>query len=255
MISKHSQEFRWLRTTMMIAIVGIMVVASTSCTVQYTKRPTPPPPPEPEVVYVEEPDPYPTAFPELERYGRWVQVEGAGWAWSPDVQDHWRPYYHGHWAWSNNDWTWVSYEPYGWAVYHYGNWSLDPYWGWLWFPDYEWQPHRATWVVYQDYVAWAPAPYTGYMIGDPWAREYAHAWNVCHVRDFTNPYVGDYHVVGFAPRHHRVNRYVITRAPEPSYIYQRCGVRVVPVRYAMRPVPGHDGRTRNSTIRATNRRP
>ena len=191
------------------------------------------------MVYVEEPDPAPDAFPTLDQFGHWVYVSDAGWAWRPTVQQAWRPFYHGHWAYSDFGWTWVSYEPFGWAVYHYGDWARDPRYGWLWFPDYEWQPHRATWVVYRDHIAWAPTPHVGYYVGDPWKVEYEYAWTVIHVMDFTNQYIGDYHVHNFRPRVHKDPRYIITRAPEPTYIYQRTGRQVVKIHINTRPVMGH----------------
>jgi len=230
-ISDRTQIFlNALRVTAFTLLVSVGVTTLSSCTVTYKQR-RPAPPPPPEVVYVD-PDPYPDDFPELDPYGRWVHVANAGWAWQPAVRSEWRPYHHGHWTWTNHDWTWMSYEPFGWVVYHYGNWAMDSQLGWVWFPGYEWQPHRVSWVVYQDHIAWAPMPYTGYSVGDPWTVN--HVWNVCHVKDFRRPYVGDYHVTHFRPKVYN-KRYIITRAPGTEYIYHYTGRRVVKVHIKTHP--------------------
>ncbi len=72
---------------------------------------------------------------DLDQYGRWRQVPGYGWAWSPaSVEAGWAPYRAGRWIWQDPwGWTWVAAEPWGWAPYHYGRWT---YWGnaWYWVP-------------------------------------------------------------------------------------------------------------------------
>jgi len=240
-VSNSSQNFRGLlRLAILIILLSLGIAALSSCTVTYTHPRPVPPPDEPEVVYVqEEPNPHLDAFPVLEPYGHWVYVHEAGWAWHPDVDTAWRPYYYGHWSWSDYGWTWVSYEPYGWAVYHYGNWSMDPRFGWVWFPNYEWQANCVTWVVYQDYIAWAPSPYRGYSVGDPWMSRYDYAWNVCHVMNFTHHFVGDYRVRDFRPKVHKNPHYVMTRAPEVTYIYQRPGSQVARVHIKTVPARGN----------------
>src|SRR5438552_2890607 len=57
--------------------------------------------------------------------GSWIDVEGYGYCWQPDVavsDPTWRPYADGYWAYTDDGWTWVSYEDFGWATYHYGRW-------------------------------------------------------------------------------------------------------------------------------------
>ena len=234
-LSDRTPIFRkTLHVSLIVVLTTLGITALSSCTVTYTKRRPAPPPPE--VVYVDT-DPMPDEFPELDPYGRWVDVRGSGWAWQPAVASNWRPYHHGQWAWTDHGWTWVSYEPFGWAVYHYGNWSMDSRLGWVWFPDYEWQPHRVTWVVYQDYIAWAPTPYTGYVVGDPWAHQYQNVWSVCNVKHFTRRYVGDYRVSGHVIN--RNNRHIYRHAPNTKYIYRHTGTQVVKIHVKTRPVAGN----------------
>ena len=58
--------------------------------------------------------------------GNWIDVEGYGYGWQPDVvvrDPNWRPYSDGYWAYTDYGWTWISYEDFGWATYHYGRWA------------------------------------------------------------------------------------------------------------------------------------
>jgi hypothetical protein len=98
--------------------------------------------------------------------GNWVEVEGYGYGWQPDVavsNANWRPYSDGYWAYTDVGWTWVSYEDFGWATYHYGRWSRLADYGWIWFPgsDLEWGPAWVSWRVGGGYCGWAPLPPRG----------------------------------------------------------------------------------------------
>ena len=58
--------------------------------------------------------------------GNWLEVEGYGYGWQPDIavsDPNWRPYADGYWAYTDYGWTWISYEDFGWATYHYGRWA------------------------------------------------------------------------------------------------------------------------------------
>src|SRR5205085_7912562 len=57
--------------------------------------------------------------------GSWYDVADYGYVWQPDVatNSNWRPYTDGYWAYTDQGWTWVSYEDFGWATYHYGRWA------------------------------------------------------------------------------------------------------------------------------------
>jgi hypothetical protein len=98
-------------------------------------------------------------YDDLASYGNWVQRPQYGWVWTPRVErSSWRPYELGHWAWTDEGWTWISDEPYGWATYHYGRWYDDPDYGWEWIPGDEWAPAWVSWQESDDYVGWAPLP-------------------------------------------------------------------------------------------------
>ena len=98
--------------------------------------------------------------------GNWIEVADYGYGWQPDVatsDPNWRPYADGYWAYTDDGWTWVSYEDFGWATYHYGRWARLADYGWLWFPgdDLDWGPAWVSWRTGGDYVGWAPLPPRG----------------------------------------------------------------------------------------------
>jgi hypothetical protein len=93
--------------------------------------------------------------------GNWIEVGNYGYCWQPDlaVNDHtWRPYADGYWAYTDDGWTWVSYEDFGWATYHYGRWFKLADYGWVWKPGYEWGPAWVSWRTGGNYIGWAPLP-------------------------------------------------------------------------------------------------
>ena len=92
----------------------------------------------------------------LSPYGDWVDSPSYGRVWRPHVPVGWRPYYYGHWTWTDDGWFWASDEPWGWATYHYGRWSYDPGLGWTWVPGYQWAPAWVSWRFGVDVVGWAP---------------------------------------------------------------------------------------------------
>ncbi|HEY6554797.1 MAG TPA: DUF6600 domain-containing protein, partial [Vicinamibacteria bacterium] len=58
--------------------------------------------------------------------GEWFQDPRHGWCWTPyDMSADWRPYYDGHWVYTDYGWSWASNERWGWATYHYGRWMYD----------------------------------------------------------------------------------------------------------------------------------
>jgi hypothetical protein len=98
--------------------------------------------------------------------GSWIDVEGYGYCWQPDValnDQSWRPYTDGYWAYTDDGWTWISYEDFGWATYHYGRWARLSDYGWVWVPgaDLEWGPAWVSWRTGGDYIGWAPLPPRG----------------------------------------------------------------------------------------------
>jgi hypothetical protein len=98
---------------------------------------------------------------ELEPYGRWVVVGDYGEVWQPaGVPGDWQPYVEGEWAYTDYGWTWVSDDPWGDIPYHYGTWVFDEHYGWVWIPGRVWAPAWVTWAYTDDYVGWAPVPYS-----------------------------------------------------------------------------------------------
>jgi hypothetical protein len=132
---------------------------------------------------------------ELNNYGEWDHINNYGNVWHPYVVNDWMPFDNGHWSFANNNWTWISYEPFGWIVYHYGYWFEDPFYGWVWIPsDDIWSPARVMWVDYDDYVGWAPLPPHGITYRNPWEDNEKHHWHVVRHRDFTHDDIRNYSI-------------------------------------------------------------
>jgi hypothetical protein len=98
--------------------------------------------------------------------GNWIEVADYGYGWQPDVatsDPNWRPYADGYWAYTDDGWTWISYEDFGWATYHYGRWARLADYGWVWFPgsDLDWGPAWVSWRTGGDHIGWAPLPPRG----------------------------------------------------------------------------------------------
>jgi hypothetical protein len=138
--------------------------------------------------------------------GNWIDVEGYGYGWQPDVatsDPNWRPYSDGYWAYTDYGWTWISYEDFGWATYHYGRWANLADYGWLWFPgeDLDWGPAWVSWRTGGDYIGWAPLPprepgvvYEGQPIGvnvDVVFDIGPEYYNFCDVRFIGEPVLRD----------------------------------------------------------------
>jgi uncharacterized protein DUF6600 len=143
--------------------------------------------------------------------GNWIDVEGYGYGWQPDLavnDQNWRPYADGYWAYTDDGWTWISYEDFGWATYHYGRWANLADYGWTWFPgeDLDWGPAWVSWRTGGDYVGWAPLPprgpgvvYAGRPIGPQVDIEFdigPEYYNFCEVRYIGEPVLRNY----IAPR-------------------------------------------------------
>jgi len=108
------------------------------------------------------PDELDTYANDFDDNGKWVNVGGHGYVWTPTVQVSagWSPYRNGRWCWIGGDYVWVGYEPWGWAPYHYGRWDYSAAVGWFWVPpargDVYWSPGYVGWVRTPTYVAWIP---------------------------------------------------------------------------------------------------
>ena len=98
-------------------------------------------------------------YDRLEPYGNWVSYQDQYVFIPQHVNNGWRPYTLGHWAYTHRyGWTWVSNERFGWATYHYGRWGYSRDIGWYWVPGRRWAPAWVAWSRGQNQVAWAPLP-------------------------------------------------------------------------------------------------
>ncbi len=77
-----------------------------------------------------------SAWNDLDYYGTWYNVPGAGMAWSPDgVDAGFDPYGSGAWGYyPGTGYVWASAYPWGWLPYRCGGWSYFPQFGWMWQP-------------------------------------------------------------------------------------------------------------------------
>ena len=101
----------------------------------------------------------------LDSHGEWVDDPTYGTVWVPsseEVGSDFAPYNtHGHWAYDNDEYVWVSDYDWGWAPFHYGRWTYVGGTGWAWIPG---RTYAGAWVEWRDggagypYVGWAPMP-------------------------------------------------------------------------------------------------
>ncbi|MEJ2105243.1 MAG: hypothetical protein P8X47_11800 [Ignavibacteriaceae bacterium] len=140
-------------------------------------------------------------YSELVPYGSWIEVDRGVVVWRPTIiRRDWMPYTMGRWIWSDCGWYWDSYEPFGYITFHYGRWFYDDYYGWLWYPDYEWAPAWVEWRYDNDYIGWAPLnPYAVFTISvgihftTVYTTPYYH-WHFVTYKHFYDPYVYNYYV-------------------------------------------------------------
>ncbi|HYG66659.1 MAG TPA: DUF6600 domain-containing protein, partial [Anaeromyxobacteraceae bacterium] len=160
----------------------------------------------------------------LSAHGDWVVAGGYGRVWRPHVAAGWRPYYYGHWEWTNEGWFWVSDEPWGWAAYHYGRWAWDPGFGWIWVPGYQWAPAWVTWRYSGDVIGWAPlAPgFSIYVTNYPF---YDHYWTFVPTVRFVSVPV---YRVAYAPSYTRRHFRATAPAPPPRSARPAGGGRAAP---------------------------
>jgi hypothetical protein len=126
-------------------------------------------------------------------YGVWVTYSPYGYVWIPrDIDYGWRPYFRGHWIWTDYGWTWMASERWGWLVHHYGRWGWERRLGWYWVPGTVWGPSWVAWRWGDAYIGWAPLP-----PGDDFAPGYGfrrrdinipgNYWNFIRGHDFMDP--------------------------------------------------------------------
>lgn len=100
---------------------------------------------------------------ELDENGSWSLVEEYGYVWTPRAAvtgADWAPYRSGRWIWVDDQFVWISYDPWGWAPHHYGRWAFIPARGWCWVPPPRnavvWAPGYVGWTYTSSAVAWIP---------------------------------------------------------------------------------------------------
>ena len=171
---------------------------------------------------------YSMFYDSLNSYGRWLQVDGYGYAFRPNLSERssWRPYVDGRWVSTNQGWAWDSREPFGWACYHYGRWVRLSRHGWVWIPGREWAPAWVSWRSGGSHVGWAPLPPTagyGNISHDCDARCRVCGIDSCN-RCRALPWVGDGSCCSETKRlrclgdHHRRSRVAlrVSKAHEPG---------------------------------------
>jgi hypothetical protein len=136
-------------------------------------------------------------YNELSPYGNWVFNPEYGYVWLPDVAAGFFPYAtDGYWVFTDDGWTWVSYYSWGWAPFHYGRWYIDPFYGPMWVPGYEWSPGWVVWRSSGDCYGWAPMG-PGISVTVAYGRNYYvpyNYWRFVRNRDFGRPNIYNYYV-------------------------------------------------------------
>ena len=183
-------------------------------------------------------------YTELAPYGSWIEVDYGVVVWRPTIiGTNWTPYNVGRWVWTYDGWYWDSYEPFGHVTYHYGRWYYDDYYGWLWYPDYEWAPAWVEWRYDNNYIGWAPLhPYAVFSVSvgiyftNTYYTPYSY-WNYVNYVNFCDPYVYNYYVEpGYKYRVHSGTKYrheytyrngrVQNRGIDVNYISKRSGQEI-----------------------------
>jgi len=133
----------------------------------------------------------------LQAYGRWVNHPSYGQVWVSS-EPNFIPYRTGgHWAYTDDGWTWVSDYSWGWAPFHYGRWDYDEsYGGYYWVPDYTWGPAWVSWRSDNQNYGWAPLrPGVSIGIGVSFGSDIpADRWTFVPNRYIASPQINSYYV-------------------------------------------------------------
>jgi hypothetical protein len=133
----------------------------------------------------------------LMAYGRWVDHPNYGQVWIPDEQGFVPYRTNGHWAYTEDGWTWVSDYDWGWAPFHYGRWDYDDtYGGYFWVPGYDWGPAWVSWRRNNDVYGWAPlSPNMNIGIGISFGDEIpVNRWTFVSPQYIAQPHISRYYV-------------------------------------------------------------
>ncbi|NWG27679.1 MAG: hypothetical protein HXY48_03995 [Ignavibacteriaceae bacterium] len=183
-------------------------------------------------------------YTQLSPYGTWIEVDYGVVVWRPTIiRVNWLPYQMGRWVWTYDGWYWDSYEPFGFITYHYGRWYYDDYYGWLWYPDYEWAPAWVEWRYDNNYIGWAPLhPYAVFSVSvgiyftNTYYTPYTY-WNFVNYNYFCDPYVYNYYAEpGYKYRIYNGTKYrnnysyhngrVQNRGVDVKYVSDRSGKEI-----------------------------
>jgi hypothetical protein len=153
-----------MKKNLWIMLFGLLFITSCFVYVPYGGKEGPPPR-ERERTYDQDYRDYPAEmdisyfYDYLSPHGIWISYSPYGYVWVPrHVSWRWRPYTNGRWIWTDDGWTWASYDEWGWIPFHYGRWGWDRRLGWFWVPGTIWGPAWVTWRWSNLYIGWAPLP-------------------------------------------------------------------------------------------------
>jgi hypothetical protein len=132
-----------------------------------------------------------TFYQELSPYGQWMDVPRYGRVWSYN-EPGFRPYAtNGQWENTDQGWSWNSNYQWGSIPFHYGRWELDPYYGWLWIPGYDYAPAWVVWSQAGDCYGWAPLGF-GLDINVSFGRIPSNRWMYASAGNITRSRIDRY---------------------------------------------------------------
>ena len=132
-----------------------------------------------------------TFYDQLSPYGQWLNVPRFGRVWSYN-EPGFRPYAtNGQWEDTDQGWYWNSNYEWGAIPFHYGRWELDPYYGWIWIPGYDYAPAWVVWSQTSDCYGWAPLGF-GLDINVSFGRIPSNRWMYAPVANITRPRIDRY---------------------------------------------------------------
>lgn len=132
-----------------------------------------------------------TFYRQLSPYGQWRDIPRYGQVWIYS-EPGFRPYAtNGQWENTDDGWYWNSNYAWGDIPFHYGRWELDPYYGWIWIPGYDYAPAWVVWSETADCYGWAPLGY-GLDISVSLGRIPSNRWMYASFGNINRPYIDRY---------------------------------------------------------------